>query len=210
MYEVLSYVLVDEAFLQQHPQLYEGKFAKHKKAASSKAPTKTYFVKQRLTRLPDGSNFPYQYSGPYTIVSTTNTSSLCQHVFNGRQETIDSNLLHSIPTKDGVLFDSPQLPSNTNLNLLFLGYDGDPMDRDNLSFYVTFPSNNPSPEWIDFNADLLYQPSFKTFTSQFKCFNVLQFTSDEANIHRFSLDRSPITSVQLGDTIYVDLRFLLC
>ena len=207
-FDPTTMVLVDDAFLQQHPQLYEGKFAKQKKASSSKPkpPTKTYFVKQRLVQLPDGTNHVYQYSGPYTIISTTNNNSTCQHVFNGRQETIDSNLLRSIPTKDSVLFDSPQLPTSTNLNLLFLGYDGDPMDRDNLSFYVTFSSSNPSPEWIDFNADLLYQPSFKTFISRFKCFDVIKYTSDEANIHRLSLDRSPITSVKLGDTVYIDLR----
>lgn len=72
--------------------------------------------------------------------------------------------------------------------------------------FLTLFEDEEEAIWIDYSSDIAMNTTFQEYCRSIKCLEVLLMKSTEATKYKSTLDRTPITSVQQGDTVYVDIR----
>jgi hypothetical protein len=85
-----------------------------------------------------------------------------------------------------------------------LAYRGEPLTRSTMEFEVEYADGDVI--WKVYDHDLSQSVPFENYCRSKPELTPLIYSQKEANRMRVALNKSPITEVQPGDTVYVDLR----
>ena len=84
-------------------------------------------------------------------------------------------------------------------------YRGDPVTRTSCTFLVWFEDNDLI--WLPYSPDISNTMQFESFCNTRPELYTLLYSQLEAQKMIAALNKSPITEVRPGDSVYVDLRF---
>jgi hypothetical protein len=98
------------------------------------------------------------------------------------------------------MLDNDQYEINT-----FLAYRGDPLKRSTMQFEVLFMDGTIT--WREYCPDIANTVQFENYCRAKSELTPLLYTEKESSKRRSELNRRPITVVEPGDTVYVDLRY---
>jgi hypothetical protein len=86
----------------------------------------------------------------------------------------------------------------------FLAYRGDPMKRTTMEFLVRF--RDSSEHWLPWSEDLFITVQYEDFCRLKPPLFPLIYRVNESRRQINQLNKTPITSVDIGDQVFVDLR----
>ena len=88
----------------------------------------------------------------------------------------------------------------------FLAYKGDPLIRSSILFYIRFADG--FHHWKPWSKDLFDTQQYEQYCNSLPQLSPLVVLQKQALILQRTLNRAPITSVEPGNTVYMDLRAL--
>jgi hypothetical protein len=146
-----------------------------------------------------------RYKGPYEVVSHSKNDVLCRNLIHGNLNTLPVNRLRLFygsleEAKKAAQLDSDQYEVNK-----IVAYRGDPDQRTTMEFEVHFADGEI--QWVTWSQDLFQSIPYEDFCRSKPELSPLLFTSTEASLIRVALNKTPITEIQIGDTVFVDLRY---
>ena len=85
-----------------------------------------------------------------------------------------------------------------------IAYKGDPETRTTMEFFVSFKSGDSV--WLPYSQDIFQMVQFEEFCNNTPGLYFLQYSHAVAETRKKLVNKQPITSLQPGETIYVDIR----
>jgi hypothetical protein len=85
-----------------------------------------------------------------------------------------------------------------------LAYRGDPETRTTMEFNVLFKSGDAV--WLPYTQDIFQMIQFENYCNDTPGLYFLQYLSKDADKRQTAVNKQPITTLQPGETIYVDIR----
>ena len=85
-----------------------------------------------------------------------------------------------------------------------VAYKGDPETRTTMEFFVSFKSGDSV--WLPYSQDIFQMVQFEEFCNNTPGLYFLQYSHSVAETRKKLVNKQPITSLQPGETIYVDIR----
>jgi hypothetical protein len=145
-----------------------------------------------------------KYLGPYRVIRQIKNDVEVEHLITGRLYVFyvadlrifvgDANAAHS-----AAMLDDEQFPIDH-----ILTYKGDPAVRTSLEFLVLFQDG--SKIWLPWSEDLSSTAQYESYCLSVSHLRQLRYTTAQIGTINAEINRSPITEVAVGDTVYVDLR----
>jgi hypothetical protein len=161
------------------------------------------FVLKRLEHRP--SKLMFQLSGPYKVISQEKNDVQVRSLIYDNILTFNLDHLKPFVGTDAEAKAMAWLDKNQYLIKEVQAYRGDPMTRSTCTFLIWFEDNDLV--WLPYSLDISNTVQFEAFCTTRPELYTLLFSQQEAQKIIASLNRSPISEVKPGDSVYVDLRF---
>jgi hypothetical protein len=161
------------------------------------------FVLKRLEHRP--SKLMFQLSGPFKVVSQNKNDVEVRSLVYDNILTFNLDHLKIFVGTEAEAKAMALLDKNQYLIKEVQAYRGDPVTRTTCTFLVWFEDNDLV--WLPFSTDISNTMQFEVFCNTRPELYILLYSQLEANKMMAALNRSPISEVKPGDTVYVDLRF---
>ena len=147
-----------------------------------------------------------KFTGPWKILKVRKNDYVCEHVVSHEESEFHVSMIKPYfgtleMAKRVALLDRDQ-----HVVTAVTAYTGDPFERTTCDFYVHYA--NGDDLWIGWSRDLAACEAFQLFCESMPELRQLMMKAAEAKAHARQLAREPITSLSIGDKIYVDLRAL--
>jgi hypothetical protein len=161
------------------------------------------FVLKRLEHRP--SKLMFQLSGPFKVVKQNKNDVEVRSLVYDNILTFNLDHLKIFVGTEAEAKAMALLDKNQYLIKEVQAYRGDPVTRTTCTFLVWFEDNDLV--WLPFSTDISNTMQFEIFCNTRPELYILLYSQLEANKMMAALNRSPISEVKPGDTVYVDLRF---
>ena len=161
------------------------------------------FVLKRLEHRP--SKLMFQLSGPYKVVSQEKNDVQVRSLVYDNILTFNLDHLKVFIGTEAEAKSMALLDKNQYLIKEVQAYRGDPANRSSCTFLVWFEDNDLV--WLPYSLDISNTSQFEAFCSTRPELYTLLYSYVEAQKMIAAINRSPITEVQPGDTVFVDLQF---
>jgi phospholipid-translocating ATPase len=161
------------------------------------------YVLKRLEHRP--SKLMFQLSGPYRVVSQTKNDVQVRSLVYDNILTFHLDHLKVFIGTEAEAKSMALLDKNQYLIKEVQAYRGDPSNRSSCSFLVWFEDNDLV--WLPYSLDISNTSQFEAFCSTRPELYTLLYSYAEAQKMIAAINRSPISEVKPGDTVFVDLRF---
>jgi hypothetical protein len=146
--------------------------------------------------------------GPFQVVSQHKNDVICKDLVSGAIMTKKSFFVGDLKIFDGndqEAYDQALLDRDQFVIRRFLAYRGDPMTRTNVEFEVEFVAG--AIKWLVWTPALFETVQYEEFCRTDPALMPLLYTVKEANNRIREISRAPITTVQPGTIIYLNLRW---
>jgi len=159
---------------------------------------------QRDPSTPLPSKLTLRFTGPFEVIAQHKNDVQCRHLCVKTVHTFHVErlkLFHGGREKGEEIarLDHDQYEVDT-----ILYYRGNPMLRQSMEFYIRFADGDE--RWVTWNKDLFDSVPYETFCRAHPPLFPLIFTQKEAQRRISALNKTPITEVDEGDRVFVDLR----
>jgi hypothetical protein len=162
-------------------------------------------------RLPTDKPLPAKlrcrYDGPYEVLRQYKNDVECRHLAIGNVETFFVE--HCKPYIGGSrerAMELARLDADQYLIESILAHRGDPHMRTSMEFLVKFQDDD-KPRWRVWDRDLFNSQQYADYCKSKPSLFQLVFDERISNDEAKRLNLEPITEVQPGDKIFLDLRF---
>ena len=145
-----------------------------------------------------------RYKGPYEVLSHKRNSVECKHVVMHNIQTFHVGDLKLFAGTKEQAFEAALRDYDQYVVKTIHAYRGDPRERTSMQFQVEF--SDGTILWKYFDKDLWECAEFERFCNANRPLQRLNRTADIANKEAAQRNREPITEVQPGDHVYVELR----
>jgi phospholipid-translocating ATPase len=144
------------------------------------------------------------YAGPYEVIQQIKNDIECRHVSHGvvKKFHVDEVKLF-FGTKDEA-YNLAMTDANQYVVDVILAYRGDPLMRTTMEFLVKFQDG--SEHWKPWDNDLFDTTQYEDFCLSKPPLFPLILRLKESQKRLAEINKTPITAVKPGDTVYVDLR----
>jgi len=211
-------ILVDKSFAKDYPKIlgedqveeediteFEETLSKAQDLKFSKG---SWIYKYKVIKV--GLNeYKYAYYGPLEIDKIEESVIHCSHYSTGRQSMIHKDQALASPDDNFNITIQQQIKGSLSdfpLKITFYGYEGDPLKRENMSFWIKFGPDYKDFEFMDFNLDLLKSMDFRLYCESIKCLETLLIDPRSVKQYVKDLDSKEIEEYQEKDIIFVNLR----
>ena len=145
------------------------------------------------------------WSGPYKVIKHVKNDVHCKDLITGRADLIfDVTRLKPFIGSSQDAYKMAMLDNNQFFIDKILAHRGDPWTRSKMDFYVQFTDG--SKVWLPYSIDISATVQFGDYIHSTPSLYPLRFTSQASKQERARINRLPITEVEPGDLVYVDLR----
>jgi hypothetical protein len=163
-----------------------------------------FILKQYDRSQPKPSKLTPRFSGPYMVLNQYKNDIECKHICQGsihKFHVSEVKIFHG--SKEQAL-EMAKLDFDQYVVKKILAYRGDPDTRTTMEFYVHFEDD--SKVWIPYNKDLDASVQFEDYCRSRPELSLLLYSASEAKRRKAEINRKPITEVDHGDIVFVDLR----
>ena len=197
--------IATEASIQYQRSLHDKRVSATPTHLANQYQPGDYVLKLRNLPLNNNKLQRLKYYGPLKVIEQVHNRVTTEHC--------SSKTIETIPVERLVIFDNSrdealkvaQLDDDEYVITKIIGYKGNPMKRSTMKFLTLF-EDETEPIWIDYSSDISMNITFQDYCKSIKCLEVLLKRSTEAKKFKSDIDKMNITTVQPGDTVYVDLR----
>jgi hypothetical protein len=144
------------------------------------------------------------YAGPFEVVGQSKNDVECRHLVTHVIKTFFVGDLKLFYGSDTEALKMSMLDSDQHMIDCFLAYRGDPTKRTSMEFLVRFLDT--SEHWLPWSEDLFSTVAYEDFCRSKPPLFPLIFRLNETRRQIATLNKTPITSVKVGDQVFVDLR----
>lgn len=144
------------------------------------------------------------YSGPYEVIHQHKNDVHCRNIVLGTEKTFYVGDLKLFYGTNEEAYQLAMQDNDQHEVSCFLAYRGDPMIRTTMEFLVLFKDNTKL--WLPWSNDLFSTVQYETFCSSVPALFPLLYRLEEARKIIAEIRKAPITEVQPGTMVYVDIR----
>jgi hypothetical protein len=146
-----------------------------------------------------------RYAGPYEVLRQTKNDVECKHLAMGNIRTFYVGDLKPFfgtreEGKELAAIDHDQFMVDS-----IIAYRGNPHSRTTMEFYVKYADGDE--RWVTWTNDLFDTTQYEEFCKSKAPLWQLVYRVDVAKKMAAELNKTPITEVQPGDRVYVDIRW---
>jgi hypothetical protein len=144
------------------------------------------------------------YQGPFQVVSQMKNDVEVRNLIRGNIIKVHVSRLKIF---HGTLEDAKKMAllDNDQYEIdCLLAYKGDPLKRMRMTFLVRF--KDTSEHWLEYSNDLAQTLQFEFYCNLHVELRPLLYTAAQTKTYLSQLNKTPITEVEPGDNVYVDLR----
>jgi hypothetical protein len=145
-----------------------------------------------------------KFLGPYIVLKQYKNDVECRHVNLGNISTLHVERLKPFFGTLEAAKAVSLLDENQYLIAAFLDYRGDPLTRTTMEFLVQFADS--SEVWLPFSRDLSDSLPFESYCRSNFELHPLLYAANAAKQWIKELNARPITEINPGDTVFVNLR----
>lgn len=159
---------------------------------------------QRDPQAPLPEKLSFRYMGPYEVIAQSKNDVTCRHLC---VKTVHTFHVERLKIFSGTRADAErvaQLDHDQHEIADILYYRGDPEARRSMDFYVRFADGDE--KWVPWSKDLFDSVPYETFCRSRPALAPLIYNTQEAQQRMVKINSTPITEVQPGQAVYVDLR----
>ncbi len=147
----------------------------------------------------------FQLSGPCKVISQNKNNVQVRSLVYNSILTFNLDHLKIFLGTESEAKAMALLDKNQYLIKEIQSYRGDPMSRSSCTFLVWFKDNDLI--WLPYSSDISNTVQFESFCNTRPELYTLLYSQLEAQKMIAALNQFPITEVNPGDSVYVDLRF---
>jgi hypothetical protein len=145
------------------------------------------------------------YLGPYEVVSQNKNDATCKHIVLNTEHVFHvARLKPFFGTREEAL-KVAQLDQDQFFVRRILHYTGNPHLRTSMTFTVDYVDGDVST--VPYTEDIASTEIFQQYIHKQPELLPLRYTAVEAKNQITTINKQPITEVQPGDTVYVDMRY---
>ena len=145
-----------------------------------------------------------KYLGPFEVINQHKNDVECRNLIYGTVGTYHVERLKLFAGTREQAFKLAQIDTDQYVITQFLAYRGDPDTRTTMEFEVEFADG--SHPWLPWSNDLFETIQYEEFCNANPPLMLLKYRLEAAKLVTKEINESPITSVESGDIVYVDLR----
>jgi hypothetical protein len=161
-----------------------------------------------LVRYPDGQRPPNKlatpWMGPYEVISHVKNDVEARHVILGHIKTFFVDRLKIFHGTRTAAEKVAEWDNNQHRVRDILAYRGDPMARTTMEFLVQFEDTDES--WLTYTEDLFQTQQYADYVNRTPELLPLRQSAKVSAVECRRVNRTPITELTPGETIYVDIR----
>ncbi len=163
-----------------------------------------YVLLHRTVTHPPASKLHPKYIGPFLVVSQYKNDVTVECLISGKSYVFFVSDLKifigsKADAKAAALLDSDQFEMRS-----ILQYRGDPHLRTSMEFLVDFADG--SQIWVPWSEDIYTTVYYEKFCSSIPHLRSLKFRLNELAVINAKINKTPITSISIGETSFVDMR----
>ena len=145
-----------------------------------------------------------KYLGPYSVITHIKNDITCRNLITAAISVFNCNRCkpfygNATEAEAAALRDAEQYYIDK-----FITYRGDPLVRTTISFYILFADG--CYHWKPWSNDLFETTQYEEFCSRVPQLSPLVVRAKEAQTLMRTLNLTPITTITLNTTVYLDLR----
>ena len=195
--------------IRSQAHTFNAKVIEKRMAPNSTAPQNLYqpgdFVTlKRSSNRPLPSKLSFRYAGPYEVLSHRRNDVSCRHLASGRVQVFDVQALNIFAATKEEAVNLAMADINHYEIADILLARGDPMKRTTMEFFIRFMDD--TEVWVPLNKDLFDLPVYEDFVRARPPLSPLLYPAAAVPKYIRDLNKPPITEVQPGDSVFVDLR----
>jgi hypothetical protein len=164
-----------------------------------------FILFQRATTQPLPDKLTLKFSGPYEVISQSNNDITAQHLNDGKISIFHVDRCKLFYGSLAVAQRMARLDQLQYSGDTFLFYRGEPLKRTTIEFYMR--QTDGTTGWIPWSLELSRTSLFKAFAESHPPLFPLLFKTSAAKAFIDQLNKTNITSITLGDTVYFDARW---
>ena len=146
------------------------------------------------------------YTGPYEVLEQKRNYVRARHVVMETEKTLHvSRLKLFLGTKEQA-FDLALRDKDQYVVVAVKAWKGNPHKRSGMKFWVEYDDGDAM--WVSYKPDLAANAKFQEYVETTTALFALRYSAIEFPRHIATMRNFPITAVQPGDHVYVDLRFI--
>ena len=144
--------------------------------------------------------------GPWEVIKQEHNIVQCRHVVNENIEPLHVSRLRLFA---GTMEEAVELAlrdSDQYMIQAVTAWRGDPKERKKMQFWVEYEDGDAM--WVHYKPDLVSNAQYQQFVDSTPALFPLRFNTTDLVRMVKMMRMQPITTVDVGDTVYVDLRFI--
>lgn len=145
-----------------------------------------------------------QFQGPFEVLSHHKNDVKVRNLVRGNISELHVSKLKIFHGTKAEALEMANLDNDEFVIDVLLGYKGDPLERTSMDFLVRFADK--SELWLPWSRDLSDTVQFEHFCNTHSELRVLLMPSTKVQKYLSGIIREPITEINIGDVVYVDLR----
>ena len=144
------------------------------------------------------------FAGPFEVIEQLKNDIKCKHVVLGTEREFYVGNVKLFQGSRDEAYELALLDADQYQISHFAAYRGDPLTRTTMEFYVVFKDG--SETWLPWSEDLFSTVQYENYCASVPALFPLLIRLAASKQAIALLKRTPITCVQPGDEVYVDLR----
>jgi exonuclease III len=145
-----------------------------------------------------------EFLGPWRVTAVHANDYTVVHVVTGAEDVLHVDMLKPFFGTDEEAYDAALEDGDQHVVTAVTHYIGDPTARRHCEFKITYADGDQ--RWVVWSYDLVTCAPFQAFCKEHPELWQFLHTKSEANRLAIACNRDPIKHLDIGDTIYVDLR----
>jgi hypothetical protein len=145
-----------------------------------------------------------KYLGPFEVISQFKNDVECRNLIYGTVSKYHVERLKLFYGTKEEAFKMAQIDNDQYVITRFIAYRGDPDTRTTMEFEVEF--RDGSHPWLPWSNDLFDTVQYEEFCEANSALYLLKFRLERSRQVAAEINRTPITAVDVGTKVYVDLR----
>jgi hypothetical protein len=145
-----------------------------------------------------------EFLGPWRVTAVHANDYTVVHVVTGAEDVLHVDMLKPFFGTDEEAYDAALEDGDQHVVTAVTHYVGDPTARRHCEFKITYADGDQ--RWVVWSYDLVTCAPFQAFCKERPELWQFLHTKSEANRLAIACNRDPIKHLNIGDTLYVDLR----
>ena len=144
--------------------------------------------------------------GPWEVILQERNIVTCRHFVNENVEPLHVSRLRLFAGTPEEAFDLALRDAEQYVVTEIKAWKGDPNHRTSMQFWVEFDDGDAM--WVSYKPDLVRNSVYQEYVGRLPQLFPLRFNVTDVKRMSQTMRSQPITSVAVGDVVYVDLRYI--